>query len=261
MSDTPVKVRLFANPTRPNSAAAGGAAQVPTPAPAPTPTSPTPPSTDKAIIVAAAKLYGISAETLWGVYGTESAFGANTKTSSAGAKGPFQFLDGTAKQYGVDVSSLQSSALGAARYLHDLGADSNPDSAATAAALNSYSGNGGATYVAKVKDNGKTLNGGGIVHDVTGAIGGAAGAVTGAITDAIPGFGAVSDAAGFIGKAFGLLTSADTWLRIGKFIMGGALVLIGTGALVFVIANKASGGSVGKAAKSAGKDAVVAAAL
>lgn len=40
--------------------------------------------------------------------------------SGVGAKGLCQFMDGTAKQYGVDVSSPASSAKGAARYLEDL---------------------------------------------------------------------------------------------------------------------------------------------
>ncbi|MEF8758322.1 MAG: transglycosylase SLT domain-containing protein [Candidatus Accumulibacter sp. UW25] len=43
-----------------------------------------------------------------------------SKTSSAGAKGMFQFMDGTAKQYNVDVTSAGDSARGAADFLQDL---------------------------------------------------------------------------------------------------------------------------------------------
>lgn len=40
--------------------------------------------------------------------------------SSAGAKGHFGFMDGTAREYGVNVNSEASSADGAARYIRDL---------------------------------------------------------------------------------------------------------------------------------------------
>jgi hypothetical protein len=249
-----VKVRLFANPTRPNSAAAGGAQQI---AHASTDTNTR--EGQYAFVVSAAKLYGISPATLWGVYGTESGFGVNLGPSSAGALGPFQFLPSTAREQHVDVNSFTSSALGAARYLHQLGADGNPNSAATAAALNSYSGGGGAAYVNSVLSNGAKTpgasgsdpapspdgGGGGIIGDIGGALGSLF------HVPGIPGLNGIGDALGAIGSFFKLITSPDTWFRVGKGILGFALIIIGTGALVFVVANKATGGGVTKAATTA----------
>lgn len=56
--------------------------------------------------------------------------------SPVGAKGLCQFMDGTAKQYGVDVTSPASSAQGAARYLEDLMDRFNGDSDKAIAAYN-----------------------------------------------------------------------------------------------------------------------------
>jgi murein DD-endopeptidase MepM/ murein hydrolase activator NlpD len=71
----------------------------------------------KAIITAAAQRYGVRPDILWGLYGTESSFGKNPGTSSAGAVGPFQFLPSTAKEMGVDPYNFRSAAFGAAKYL------------------------------------------------------------------------------------------------------------------------------------------------
>lgn len=58
-----------------------------------------------------------------------------------------------------------------------------------------------------------------------------------------------------VGKAatdlIGTLLSADTWFRIGKGWLGFVLLTTGTGALVFIVANKASGGTASKVAKAA----------
>lgn len=72
---------------------------------------------DKAIITEAANRYGIPAPVLWGLYGTETGFGKNVTTSSAGAVGPFQFEPATAKGMGVNPYDFKSAAFGAARYL------------------------------------------------------------------------------------------------------------------------------------------------
>ncbi len=72
---------------------------------------------DKQIITQAAQRYGVDPKILWGLYGTESSFGHNPSTSSAGAVGPFQFLPSTAKGMGVDPYNFKSAAFGAARYL------------------------------------------------------------------------------------------------------------------------------------------------
>lgn len=97
------------------------------------------------IAVQAANKYGLSPQTLWGIYGTETSFGANTSVSSAGAKGPMQFMDATWAKYGGgrNVTSFDAAMPAAAHYLHDLGANSNPTSPATIAAVNAYNGNGG----------------------------------------------------------------------------------------------------------------------
>jgi hypothetical protein len=72
---------------------------------------------DKAIITEAAQRYGVRPDILWGLYGTETSFGKNVSTSSAGAVGPFQFEPATAKGMGVNPYNFRSAAEGAARYL------------------------------------------------------------------------------------------------------------------------------------------------
>lgn len=68
----------------------------------------------------------------------------------------------------------------------------------------------------------------------------------------IGGAGEVASAAAspFIGIAkeamdlIGALFSADTWFRIGKTALGSVFIIVGVGALVFIIANQASGGKL-----------------
>src|SRR5215472_1758056 len=72
---------------------------------------------DKAVITEAASKYGIDPKVLWGLYGTETSFGHDLSTSSAGAEGPFQFEPATARAMGVNPHDFRSSAFGAARYL------------------------------------------------------------------------------------------------------------------------------------------------
>lgn len=177
------------------------------------------PRTEGVIVQTCANRWKISEETLWGVYGTETGFGKNVKTSSAGAEGPFQFMPATAKLYNVNVKSFPSSACGAAHYLHDLGADDDPDSSATANALNKYSGGGGSAYVAKVKTNGKTF------HDtpISDAVSTAGNAVDAALSP----LEALSDFVGLIGQA-------STWSRVGKVVFGASL--LGMGALALILA-------------------------
>jgi hypothetical protein len=70
-----------------------------------------------ATIAAAARKAGIDPAILWGVFGAESNFGKNKNTSSAGARGPFQFMPGTARSLGIDPMNFGQAASGAARYL------------------------------------------------------------------------------------------------------------------------------------------------
>lgn len=66
--------------------------------------------------------------------------------------------------------------------------------------------------------------------------------------------GAVSDAAGAVlgplDEIASALLSASTWFRVGKGALGGVLVVLGTGAIVFVVANKAGANPVAKAVKA-----------
>ncbi len=69
------------------------------------------------------KQFGLPAGFLDRMWAAESGRGKNKlgpMTKSGQAKGDFQFIDSTAKQYGVDVNSFESSARGAARYMSDL---------------------------------------------------------------------------------------------------------------------------------------------
>lgn len=196
-------------------------------------------ATQAAIVRAAAARWHISSQTLWGVYGVETGFGHNVAVSSAGAKGPFQFMDATARQYKVNVLDFTSSAWGAAHYLHDLGADDDPNSAATAKALNGYNGNGGGasvtTYVKGVRDKGKSATKvAGVLPDATGVVH-AAGAVADAAT-AIP---------DFLGK-LNVIFQPHWWLRVG-LILGGIIAL--AAGIVFVGKDFTPIGAVTKLAK------------
>jgi soluble lytic murein transglycosylase-like protein len=53
------------------------------------------------------------------VWGNETSWGANVRTSGKGAKGNFQMLDGTASQYGVKIGDFDSEAIGAGHMLSD----------------------------------------------------------------------------------------------------------------------------------------------
>jgi hypothetical protein len=74
----------------------------------------------RARIAAIEKKYGLPAGLLLGQWGTESSFGKNIGMSSAGAMGHFQFMPGTASQYGVRIGDFDSELDGAARYMSDL---------------------------------------------------------------------------------------------------------------------------------------------
>jgi hypothetical protein len=69
------------------------------------------------IIRNAAKRHGIRPAVLWGLYGAETNFGANTNNSSAGAQGPFQFMPATAASYGINPHNFFHAADAAAKYL------------------------------------------------------------------------------------------------------------------------------------------------
>lgn len=170
-----------------------------------------------AIVWSAAARWRISPQTLWGVYGVETGWGRNVKTSSAGANGPFQFMPGTARQYKVNVANFTSSAYGAAHYLHDLGANTDPDSPETAAALDKYSGGGGDTYVHDVRTKGEG------VPKVKGANDPIVNAVFGAPKAA---FDAATALPKFLGK-LDIVFDGTFWLRVGMVLGGIAALLLG----------------------------------
>ena len=108
---------------RPQLAAAGAAVdRMPTPAFQRDPTLATQPrsfSMDQFPELEAQN--GVMPGLLKRVYGAETNYGKDLSTSKAGAMGHFQFMPGTAQQYGVaDPMSLEQSAKGAAHYLKDL---------------------------------------------------------------------------------------------------------------------------------------------
>lgn len=180
-------------------------------------------SSEQAIVNAAAHAHGISPATLWGVFGTESSFGTNEGPSSAGAEGPFQFLPSTASHYGFNPAtapfSVQANA--AAKYLHDLGANSDPSSQSTQAALNSYSGGGGQTYINSVLHFGSA-----------GAAENTYNSSQGLTTTSLAGpFSSIGDALKAIAGFFAMVSSKAYWLRMGEILIGVVLVYMGLHAL------------------------------
>lgn len=88
-------------------------------APNPQPVRREVPEIFRADIEEAARQFGVDPVILGNMLMTES--GGNPQAvSPAGAKGLMQFMDATAKQYGVDVNDPRSSIFGAAHYLSDL---------------------------------------------------------------------------------------------------------------------------------------------
>jgi hypothetical protein len=117
------------------------------PLPAPTPTSgrsssssPKALTTDD-LFASLESRFGLAPGTLDSVWNIESGRG-KSMLSPAGAKGHFQFMDATARQYGVsDPNDLSQSATGAAKYLHDLMGHYEGDLRKALAAYNWGAGN------------------------------------------------------------------------------------------------------------------------
>jgi hypothetical protein len=86
--------------------------------------------------------YNLPPGLLNAVYGAESNYGRDLRTSSAGAEGPFQFMPGTARQYGVgNPRDLGQASAGAARYFRKLLNEFGGDVAKAAAGYNWGEGN------------------------------------------------------------------------------------------------------------------------
>src|SRR5215471_2733958 len=77
----------------------------------------------------------------------------NLITSPSGAKGPMQFIDETAKKYGVDVTDPKSSILGAAHYMSDLLDQTKGDLPAALALYNGSAGDQSQTYARQIFSN------------------------------------------------------------------------------------------------------------
>jgi hypothetical protein len=81
-------------------------------------------------VLRSAEKYHINPVILWGVYGAETSHGGDVKTSSTGARGPFQFEPATAKAYGyplnanvtgvTNLKAFQQQSDSAAHYLASL---------------------------------------------------------------------------------------------------------------------------------------------
>jgi hypothetical protein len=145
--------------------------------------SPTPArDTAQARLSGLEKQYGIPSGMLDRMWATESGRGKNMR-SPAGAKGHFQFMDDTAKQYGLkNPDDFDESSAAAARYLSDLNRQFGGDWTKTIAAYNWGPGNlqkkGMGRMPAETRNYvAKLLPGG-----VPGAAGFSAGAGTGAVS-------------------------------------------------------------------------------
>src|SRR5262245_26351501 len=90
------------------------------------------------LYIAAGRQYGIPPRVLAGVADVETNGGAYIRPSSAGAVGLMQFMPSTAAGLGINPMNARQAVFGAARYLNQLGYQSNP-----LRALGAYNGGPG----------------------------------------------------------------------------------------------------------------------
>lgn len=201
-------------------------------------------ASQESIVTAAGKKHGVPPNLLWGVYGVETSHGSNITTSSAGAKGAFQFIAPTAAQYGYpytnahDEKTFAAQADVAAKYLADL----YREHGSWDGAIKAYSGGGYGYQQAKAQgkmSSGKTST---LFTDIFGfelipgetswdkkaqaAVGNppSPGEVVGGVESAVSGVtGAVSTTADIL-KA---LTEPETWLRVAEGVGGMVLLAMG----------------------------------
>lgn len=173
-------------------------------------TNPKPATADNSVVESAAKKHGIDPQLLIGVWGLETDFGKNVKTSSAGAVGDFQFLPSTAAGWKYPLTNTPTSAQfakqadAAAGYLAQLIKDHNGD---VNAAVHAYSGGG--YGLSEVQSKAKEYTGGG-GSSIAGNVG-----------------GAIGDALSIPAKFYDLITDVQTWIRIGEAIAGLVLIYFG----------------------------------
>lgn len=87
-------------------------------------------------------------------------------------------------------------------------------------------------HMPKPRDPTITLSKNSLTGDIGGAVGGAVNAVTSPFES--------------LANLVSVLFQADTWARVGKGALGGTFVILGTGAMVFIIANKSGAIDVAK---------------
>ena len=181
------------------------------------------PNTQQATAVtSAAQKYNVPQSVLWGVWGMETDFGANVKTSSAGAVGNFQFLPSTARQYGYPLTNsptqpqLQQQADAAAHYLSDL----FKRTGSWDAALKAYSGGG--YGLAQVQNKSQNLFTPSQTPNVTNIPG--VGPVVSAAQGAAQG---VSDVGNAISSVWSSITTPALWKRVLYFVGGAVLLFLG----------------------------------
>jgi hypothetical protein len=215
--------------------------------------TPTPTGADS--IRAAALKWHVPVWILAGVKLIETGSGSGIgEVSSAGAKGPFQFIDSTAAEYEVNVNDFNSSADGAAHYLHDL----KKSTGSWNAALQSYSGGGyglaevnsklGEFGLSKAairrEERAGTAQNVGLFKDfkkgLDKAFGWSLGGVLGGgktaegLEQKDPGKvleGTVTNPLGALGDLVSALLDVQTWVRIAEVLGGAALIYVALKAL------------------------------
>lgn len=203
---------------------------------------------------AAGALYGVSPAILLSIAEIESSFGANTGPSSAGAQGPMQFLPSTWALPGIgnggDINDVHDAMFAAARYLKKSGYKSS-DPAAVRKSIFAY--NHSDSYVNSVIEGAKKY--GYKPGRLVGTIGtGSSPTSTDVplLPDAVAGpVNAAADGLELAGKVVSAIFDPSTYLRLGKGFLGYTLITVGTGALVFIVANRVSGGQAGENVKGA----------
>lgn len=202
------------------------------------------------VLAGVATKYGIPLQALLGIYGTETAFGRNVTTSSAGAVGPFQFIPSTAAQYGYPQTNTPSLAQFAqqadawGRYL----VANNPSKSASGWAPAMRGGYTEAQAEAKIANIPANLKsaiaavvGGGFLNNQPAVPGTSVGPGPGTVGSIDP----LAGVAGAITSVWDAATSGTLWLKVLKFIGGAILLYMGLHGLT------GAGPSVGDVAKHA----------
>jgi Transglycosylase SLT domain len=184
-----------------------------------------------AIVAAAAVKWHVPVDVLWGQYGIETNFGKDLSTSSAGARGPFQFIPGTARDYHLTdktIMQLGPSADAAGHLMHDL----YKQYGSWDAAVRHYSGGGYGVREATLKAHsspglGDVVKWAGIlsplpgvqISHLLGQVGIGPGSIYDAASSIVSGGGKPSWESE-LGDFFGSLLKPSTWWRVLEFIAG-----------------------------------------